>query len=117
MSEALIPSLGRVGCGSTNHSVSGSDLLPGRVNPRLGGSNQLLGGGSSGLHIGGCGTNSLVGGGDQLLDSVDVDDGYTLGVPLLLLSIVVGVVPLLGNARMVVAITDLLLGGVVVQLG
>ena len=69
-------------------------MLPGRVNPRLGGSNHLLGGGSSGLHIGSCGTNSLVGGGDQLLDSVDVDDGYTLGVPLLLLSIVVGVVPL-----------------------
>ena len=92
-------------------------MLPGRVNPCLGGSNQLFGGGSSGLLIGSCGTNSLVGGGDQLLDSVDVDDGYTLDVPLLLLSIVVGVVPLLGNARMVVAITGLLLGGVVVQLG
>ena len=72
------------GCGSSNHSVSGSDLLPGKVNPHLSGSNQLLGGGSS----------------------VDVDDGYTLGVPVLLLSIIVGVVPLLGNTRMVVAITS-----------
>ena len=52
----------------------------------------------------------------SLLGDIEIDDGCTLDVPLLLASVIGGVVPLIGNAKLPVAITGLSIGGVVVQL-